>query len=301
MTQFPHDNFIKDYIPELIGEYGQATPGVNLAVEVKEIDILFIPNQPVPIDVLGLLGELVAKTCILEVYRNSVTSQQIKTCLGKLFEVQNSQIKEGQKNKQTLPESELTRLWILTPTLSENILKSFSVEREKAGVYRLPEALQTGIVVIHQLPITKETLWLRILGKGNTQEKAIRELQALPPEHPHKQNVLELIYKLLQILEVNRRKGEIIEPEDQELMRRLDALYQATLEEYGQQLKLEGKLEGEVTLTISLLKHILGELPLEIETSIINLDTAKIEALAKALLDFKTLEDLTSWLSTHQA
>jgi hypothetical protein len=48
MTQFPHDQFIKDYIPELLNEYGEATPGVNLTVEVKEIDMLFIPNQPVP-------------------------------------------------------------------------------------------------------------------------------------------------------------------------------------------------------------------------------------------------------------
>jgi len=64
MTQFPYDQFIKDYIPKLLGDYGEATSAVELAVEVKEIDVLFIPNQPVPTDILGLLGEIAQKACL---------------------------------------------------------------------------------------------------------------------------------------------------------------------------------------------------------------------------------------------
>jgi hypothetical protein len=40
--------------------------------------------------------------------------------------------------------------------------------------------LRTAIVVIHQLPETSETLWLRLLGRGSVQEQALIELQALP-------------------------------------------------------------------------------------------------------------------------
>ena len=51
-----------------------------------------------------------------------------------------------------------------------------------------------GFVVIHQLPGTEETLWLRLLGKGRVQEKAISELKNLPANHPKKNNILELVY-----------------------------------------------------------------------------------------------------------
>ena len=311
MTQFPHDNFVKDYIPELLGEYGVATSGVELSAETKEIDVLFIPNQPVPIDILGLLAELVQKPCILEVYRNSVSIQQIRTCLIKVFEVQISQLKEAQKNKQTIPEADLTKLWILTPTLSDSILNSFGAVCERPGVYLLPESLKTGIVVIHQLPVTVETLWLRILGKGSTQRNAIRELELLPETHPYRENVLELIYKLLNVLEVNRRNGENIEREDIILMGRLDALYEEVLEKYKQKVAKEareqgleqgleqGAKQGEINLTIRQLKRLLGELASGTEETIQNLDILKIEALAEALLDFKTPEDLTNWLDTH--
>jgi len=152
---------------------------------------------------------------------------------------------------------------------------------------------------------------LRILGKGRTQEKAIRELEALPTNHPYRENVLELIYKLLHILSVNKSKGEVIEKEDEDLMRRLDVLYEETLKQYGQQVRQEGRLEGlqqglqlkqegEALLTIRQLKRLLGELPPEIEAEIRGLNTNTIEALAEALLDFKTLEDLTNWLANNQ-
>ena len=47
------------------------------------------------------------------------------------------------------------------------------------GVYFIPEGYRTAIVVIHRLPSTAETLWLRILGKGKVQQQAIDELEAL--------------------------------------------------------------------------------------------------------------------------
>ncbi len=53
------------------------------------IDILFIPNQEVPTtpETLGLLGKLAQKPCLFEVFRNPVTTNQIRSCLGKLFDV----------------------------------------------------------------------------------------------------------------------------------------------------------------------------------------------------------------------
>ena len=53
--------------------------------------------------------------------------------------------------------------------------------------------LKTAIMAIDQLPETTETLWLRILGRSKTQERAIREVLALPADHPRKYNILRAL------------------------------------------------------------------------------------------------------------
>ncbi|MBC7823989.1 MAG: hypothetical protein H7126_08925 [Candidatus Parcubacteria bacterium] len=52
------------------------------------------------------------------------------------------------------------------------------------GVYFTADIFKTVIVEIDQLPETEETLWLRILGRDQTQERTIREVLALPTNHP---------------------------------------------------------------------------------------------------------------------
>jgi hypothetical protein len=51
----------------------------------------------------------------------------------------------------------------------------------------------TAIVAINQLPITPDTLWLRVLGKGGTQRQAVEELANLPESHPFRDSLLEIL------------------------------------------------------------------------------------------------------------
>lgn len=89
MNQFPHDDFIKEYLPELFKDYGIGKGGENVKGETREIDVFFIPQKPVPTtpETLGLLGKLAQKTCLFEVFRNPVNPEEIKSCLGKLFDI----------------------------------------------------------------------------------------------------------------------------------------------------------------------------------------------------------------------
>ncbi len=141
------------------------------------------------------------------------------------------------KNTQ-LQDSETPKLWVLTPTISKPRLSGFNVNQKEgwlSGVYFLGDTLRAAIVVIHQLPQTPETLWLRLLGRGNVQEQAIIELQALPLNHPYKKATLELVYNLRENLRVNQQ----LEDDDRELIMRLEPLYQQDRE----QAKQEGRQE----------------------------------------------------------
>ncbi|BAQ65993.1 hypothetical protein [Geminocystis sp. NIES-3709] len=114
MSQFPHDEFVKEYLPELYQNYGEVISSADVTSERRQIDVLFIPTKPVPTtpETLGLLGKLAQTTCLLEVYRNPVTSEQIRDCIGKLISVQQNQIKEAKRERRLIPESQLPKLWI---------------------------------------------------------------------------------------------------------------------------------------------------------------------------------------------
>lgn len=139
---------------------------------------------------------------------------------------------------------ELTRLWILTPTASDTLLQSFSARLETSdwgeGIYLLADALRSAFVVIHRLPRTPSTLWLRLLGRGRVQQQAIDELEALPPENLLRSRALELLVNLRVILEARQN----LEPEDRELIMRLSTLYQQRLSQATEQGVQQGVQRG---------------------------------------------------------
>jgi hypothetical protein len=308
MSQFPHDEFVKEYLPELYQDYGEVTPSADVTSERRQIDVLFIPTKPVPTtpETLGLLGKLAQTTCLLEVYRNPVTAEQIRDCIGKLISIQQNQIKEAKREKRIIPERELPFLWIITPTISKGILKQFtatSKENWETGIYFLTSGLSTGIVAIHQLPITKNTLWLRILSRGNKQIKAMEELKALPSNYPHREIVLELVYGLLEKLEAKKQdKQETIE-EDETLIMSLRQLYRdkmAEVEQKGLQQGIQQGIQQErLQLIIHQLKRKLGQLSPELESQVKSLSFLTLESLAEALLDFNSTNDLIDWLDNY--
>jgi Domain of unknown function (DUF4351) len=171
------------------------------------------------------------------------------------------------------------------------------------GVYLLPPALKTGIIVLHQLPPTPATLWFRMLGKGRVQTKAITEVTQLPPAHPYRQNALELLGNLKVILETRQAN----EPEDRDLIMQLSPLYlekirEAELagEQRGEQrAEQRGVVKGQQELVLRLLNRKVGNISTELEDRVNSLPLAPLKELGEALLDFTQMSDLIEWLENH--
>jgi len=312
MTRFIHDKFAKDYLEELLKDYGEVKASEKVSGEIKEIDVLFTPakQQTSKLQILGLLGRLAENPAIIEPYRNPASSDEICDCILKLLEVKASLRREAKANKIKLQESEIPKLWILTPTISETRLSSFgTIQKEGwlSGVHFLADAMRSAIVAIHQLPQTPETLWLRLLGRGSVQSQAIIELQALPLDHPYQKATLELVYNLRENLRVNQE----LEADDRELIMRLEPLYQRDREkakeegiqqgiQQGRQEGIqEGRQEGEKDLIMRLLNRRIGEIDALLIERISGLSIEQLENLGEALLDFSSVADLETWLTQH--
>jgi hypothetical protein len=290
MTRFVHDEFAKDYLEELLKPYGEVKSSQKVSGEIKEIDVLFTPSvqQTSNLEVLGLLGRLAEFPAILEPFRNAASGDEICDCIQKLLEVKAGLRRDAKANKTRLQESDIPKLWVLSPTASPAVLSSFNVNQKSGwlpGVYFLGDALRTAIVAIHQLPQTPETLWLRILGRGSVQSQAIVELSNLPLNHPYRQATLELVYNLRQNLRINQN----LESDDRELIMRLEPLYQQDRE--------RAKLEGQQDLIIRQLNRRLGEIDAALIERIRELSIEQLEGLVEALLDFSVVADLETWLN----
>jgi hypothetical protein len=168
--------------------------------------------------------------------------------MGKLFDIHAEIERQGKRNNTKTNNQELPFLWILTPTASEELLSGCNatqdLENWGAGVYFTGKVFKTGIIVIHQLPSTPETLFLRLLGRGKVQRQAVEELEALANNHPFLENVIKLVNDLIAILSARQQKEKDIDQDDQELIMKLSEMYEQLLEELKEQKRQEGIEEG---------------------------------------------------------
>lgn len=293
MSQFPHDDFAKNFLDSLLSPYGSVQSSYKISSEVRYVDIYFQPQiDNSPLESLGLLAQFVRESLVIEPFRNSVTVMQINSCMSKLFDLHLTVVKEAKKQKQSEPGNDkLPKLWILTPTLSDRLLESvgakLDVERGSEGIYVLPSGLKTGIIVIHQLPQTPETLWFRLLGKGRVQERAIAEVAALPIDSPLRDNVLELLGNLRVTLEAKVN----IELEERELIMQLSPLYLEKIQ--------AAERVGEARMLVRQLNRRFGDASDRFIDRIQQLDIDRLEELGEALLDFTSLADLEVWFSQY--
>ena len=137
-------------------------------------------------------------------------------------------------------------------------------------------------------------MWFRLLGKGKVQQQAISEVAALPVDSPYRSDALKLFGNLRVILAAQKSK----KTEDQELIMQLSPLYLAEIqaaEDRGRQL---GERREEVLITRQLQRRI-GEISLQTQVQIKSLPLEKLEDLGEALLEFTSMEDLTTWLNAN--
>ena len=247
-TRFIHDLFAKEFLEELLSPIGTVNIGRDVTSEVREIDVYFTPSTAIPeySETLGLLGKMASTTAIFEPFRNPANVSEICSCLGKLLDVRGELERKFRRENTRYDDAQLPKLWILMPTASKALVDSFNAipdtENWMQGIYFFGESLRTAIVAIHQLPETPDTLWLRILGKGGVQQRAISQLSALAADDPLRIIALELLYRLQSNLVTDAPQE--LEPEERELIMAIAPLFQQQIQAAQQQAREEGLEQG---------------------------------------------------------
>jgi len=246
------------------------------------------------------------------------SSGDVKTSLDVTAETQEIDVYFRPTSPKIPPELGLLGKLAQTPCLLEPYRNPVTIEGILACLSKLltvreqlllPPALNTSLIVLHQLPETPETLWLRLLGRGGTRSRAIDELEALSSSHPFKSASLKLLYNLSRNLQALPKRTQ----EESKFIMRLAPLYEQDREaaiQQGEAIGLQkGRIEGiqegeaiglqkgEANLVLRLLNRRFGELPPHITETIQKLAVEQLEDLGEALLDFETQADLINWLN----
>jgi Domain of unknown function (DUF4351) len=298
MTQFSSDQLAKQFLQEFLEPLGTVERSFEIPGEAKHADIWFIPNPNTPLHQdLGLLSRLLTTPCILEPFSGAPTRQEVKTCLLKLLWMQ-----EDQRRRQ-VPTGNLARLWILASRMDAPVLADFGGQPHPdwpQGVFFTAPELHTVFVVIDQLPVTPETLWIRLLGRKRTLEQAITELLTMPADDNRRSQALKLLTNWRVSLQLKNPQVE----EERELMATLSQAYldweQQTEQRGEQRGREQGRQEGATreaaALILLQLTHRFGELPPNLVARIQQLPLERLEALGVAWLDWPGMEQFDRWL-----
>jgi hypothetical protein len=226
------------------------------------------------IDRLGLLGRMLQGPAVFEPYRNAPTRQEFRIGTMKLVWVQEDERRKAKVD--VLPEEDLPGLWILAPKVSKPLRRTFRAWQGRGwpkGVYFAGDGYKTGVVSIEELPETPETIWLRVLGRGETQKRAVEELQAMPKSTPMRYETLQLVFSWRVRIDLEDLAAEFAIQEE------IMALSEAYLA-WETELKETSREEGEVMRATAIARTMLQDnLPVEQIVRFTGLTLAQVQQI----------------------
>ncbi len=162
------------------------------------------------------------------------------------------------------------------------------------GVYWLSSpGLSMGVIEIESLPVSFDTVLLRLMGKAATAREAFDAVFRLDPRLDLRNDIIDVAIK--HCIYLQQFESDLLTKEASDFMVYIQDVEQA-YESWVMARRAEGKLEGEVALVIKLLTRKVGDLSPDLVARVGLLSLERVEELGVALLDFDCVDDLIGWL-----
>ncbi len=204
---------------------GMSQREVEVSADAQRMDFYFAPDQTPGPDAAArgpraapaIFARMAVTSCVVEHYRQPPDTDAVRGCLRKQLTWHHTRIKEAGKEAGRAPLTEgeprslsedglrppgdggpeIAVLWALSSGRPADVMTGFALQPLDgwpSGVYAGPlPAVPFRVVVINELPEDLTTLPLRLLGRGATLRRALRELVALPLDTWERQHILPLL------------------------------------------------------------------------------------------------------------
>ncbi|WP_437307407.1 hypothetical protein [Sorangium sp. So ce388] len=255
---------------------------------------------------LGLLGELAAEPCQFESFHDTPGPGELRGCVRKQLHWHH------ELERRAGGELPFPRLCLLSSGRPATVLDAFGFAPVpgRPGVYRTAPGWRVDLVVIAELPRTRETLLLRLLGTRSVLRDAIHELAALPDDAWEKSIALPWLARLCFETPAEPSARAALDTEEEEIVTEAQQWFEqlkqsikdeARKEALQEGLK-EGFKEGQMRTLARQLEKKLGRPLAEAERSVL---AERLERLGPDRLDDVILElpagTLAAWLADPAA
>jgi hypothetical protein len=276
----------------------------EVPAETRRIDLWATPPEAGALlpDHWGLLGRIGRGSVTFEFFHHTPSGEELGMCL-----IKHGEFHHFLSRRKTLPP--LPIQWVISsgrPDAGIDGLGFRPMAGGPRGIYESPPLQYTRLVVVSELPVTRDTLLLRMMGAGSVLKQAIAEIQALPPEAPERRLVLPILLRFR--LAVPTDPAEQTSDDQEFLMDTLDVVetwrreaiqegVKQGLEEGVKQGREEGVKQGleqgERKLLLRMLRRRFGaEVDGEIERRVAAAPAEQVEVWAERVVSVTTLAEV---------
>jgi hypothetical protein len=262
----------------------------EVPAETRRIDVWATPPEAGALlpDYLGLLGRMGRGAVTFEFFHNTPSAEDLRMCL-----IKHGEFRHFLSRRKTLPP--LPIQWVISsgrPDAGIEGLGFHPITGGTRGIYESPPLHYTRLVVVSELPVTRDTLLLRLFGAGSVLKQAIAELLALPADTPERMRVLPVL--------VRSRLAVPTDPaqqtsDDREFLMDTEDVVETWRREAVQEGVKQGLEQGERKLLLRMLRRRFGaEVDDETERRVAAAAAEQIEVWAERVLSATTLAEVVA-------
>ena len=241
--------------------------------------------------------------CSFEAFSQAPRVPDALRCLGKMLAIWEERERKATSSGSG-KDNPVPPMWLVCAGRPTTALEQFAFQLRSGwgpGVYRLlGAALPLGVVVVPELTRTRETLLLRLMGRGRTLREALEDLRELPADAWERPATARAIKVLRSAKAADADTAP--DPEEEAIMSTASQVYEQIRNDGRQEGRQEGREEGREEGRLVGRRDVLreqiverfGKMPSE---AIAKLDCASYEQLrawSKRVLTAATIDDVFS-------
>ncbi len=295
------DQLAKRILRAIYARVGIVTNQHEVAAEAQEIDTLLrlSPSVTAELERIGLLGRMIdSSSTIFEAFHEAPSVDDYRDCLRKQLVADHLDVLEARTKEKDRPA--FPRMWILSAGRPESVILGYGLlpmPSFPSAFLEGQEEERVGVVVLRELPRTRETLLLRVLGAGDVLKDALAELARLPEDAWERQVAMPSVLALRIEIPQDSTDGE----EREYLMSSMELF-----EQWERQVRSEAREQGAKSAAHTVKKALdklyrarFGATPPVIQAAIEAMDDAETLDRWLDLFEVKSVEEINAALTVH--
>jgi hypothetical protein len=198
--RFRFDQLIKQLASALLEGFGETSTSEEVLTDSQQIDIWHRPSARTRDRArLGMLGRMTESACLLEPFHEPPDDDELRDVIRKHLSFHHARLLKARAAASGKAVVPLATCWIVSSGRPGSALPAFGfvpAEEWPSGIYDTLPGLRLKLAVLTELPRSRETLLVRLMGRGAVLKHALSELLALPRDSWERSAVLPVFARL---------------------------------------------------------------------------------------------------------